>query len=290
MRLACLLVLLATPAFADKVTLAKNGALVLGGVPFPVVYEEDDGPANTVLSMISLGGKREGVLLVTQRHEGEDPPPHSQVFLVDGKQLVKIYDHEGNAIAFGKAGTGRYLEDVWAACERATAKKRNPKKAKLDLITLAFDAKQTKLVEKRAWSGKTVNCTELSACPFVYEVKDGEPQLVGEILRNIRYTPTLQGLPLADGGSATIHLTEEKLEVTFLDEIYLEVDGRRVAPIACGADPSLAYCAADGRYHVMTTGAVLPLRFEAPAGKRALFARGYYTPGGVADRNEAASR
>ena len=67
--------------------------------------------------------------------------------------------------------------------------------------------------------------------------------------------------------------------MTFVDEVYLEVDGRRVAPIACGADPTLSYCAADGNYHVMSTGAVLPLRFEAPYGTRELFARGYYRPG-----------
>jgi len=265
----------------EKVTLDKDGTLSAGLGETSVEYMEPDGPKNTTLEVISLGGKRRGVYLVTKLTEGEDPDPRHQIFLYDKGSLKRVFDQmlQSKRIVFSKLGTGRYVESASEACMRQ--KPKGPKRiATMDTITLKLDAKATKLVESRKPSKETFDCDELSACPFVYEVVDGTPVFVGEILRDIRYrdNAALQPLSLGRGAGARIRLTEEKPEITFVDEIYLDVDGVRVAPAACVADPTLAYCTADGRYHVMVTGDALSLDFVATTGMRQLFARGYYNP------------
>ena len=308
MRFAFILLVLATPAAAapsagktfsteadldgapgnEKISIDIDGTLTAGLGETSVEYDESDGPRHTTAEVISLGGKRRGIYLVTERQEGEDPPSRHQVFLYEKGSLKLVFNQiiDTQRINFSKKGTGRYVESGWGACTRVQTEKTGPvKRATMQIITLKLDAKATKLVESRKAGTEVQECDQLAACPFVYEVIDGEPLFMGEILRDVRYrhNATLQPLSLGPGTGATIRLTEEKAEITFLDEIYLEVDGLRVPPKACVADPTLAYCAADGRYHVMTIGDVLPLEFDAAPGKRTLFARGYYNPMTAAD-------
>jgi hypothetical protein len=312
MRLAWLVLAVSTPALAapsagklvtidadidgvagdEKITLDKDGTLTAGPGEISVTYDETDGPTHTKVEVISLGGKRRGVYLVTEHSAGEDPPNRHQVFFYDKGSLKLVFNQlvTEPRIVFSK-GVGRYPESGWDACNRVAKKTKGlAKRATKQIIALRLDAKGTKLVESRTRGTEVQECDELSACPFVYEIVDGQPVFMGEILRNIRYTSALQGLAIGKGTGARIRLTEEKPEITFVDELYLEVDGVRVAPKACGTDPTLAYCSADGRYHVMTRGDVLMLDFDAKPGMRQLFARGYYTPVDVADRNAATSR
>ena len=256
----------------------ENQMLRAGGAELTVKLDRTDGFDAPHLEVVSIG-KRRAVYLATYTEGSEDPPVRHRVFLYTNGLLKEVYNAvwDDRRIAWTKQGHGRILESGWSACTRMQKKsKKRVLEVKLDVIQVRLVG--SKMVETRTRSDEIQKCDELSACPFVYEVKDGKPQLVGEILRNVRYTPALQSLSLGEGQGATIRLTEEKPEVTFLDEIYLDVDGVRVAPATCKADPKLPYCAADGRYHVMSTGAVLPLVFEAEAGKRTLFARGYYNP------------
>lgn len=83
---------------------------------------------------------------------------------------------------------------------------------------------------------EAVSVVQPAACPFVYVERGGSLNYAGEILRNMD-RPELrgeQGLILNDidcsNGTVRVVLAEEKREVTYLDSLWLIVDGRRVEP------------------------------------------------------------
>lgn len=144
-----------------------------------------------------------------------------------------------------------------------------------------------------------VYLTVAAACPLVYAgVADQPLTLRGEILRYLR-EPALertQRLALSPAPSSVncsgpikVRLSEEKPEVTFLDAIYLEVDGIRHDARACsdradGAD-QVAYCQDDGVYTRLSRGATLDLIFDlkgvvdtASCQRVDLVADGFYMP------------
>ncbi len=127
-----------------------------------------------------------------------------------------------------------------------------------------------------------------AACPFAYVDVDGEPRYAGEILRNLRSKrlATTQSLELrswaADQRTMTLTLSEEKDEITYLDEIHVATDSGRLEPSQCkqqGARPS--YCDKDGRHFVLRKGEKLSLEFENPTPSTSfekVWATGYYVP------------
>jgi len=134
-----------------------------------------------------------------------------------------------------------------------------------------------------------VSCVIVAACPFVDVVDEGgTTRRAGEILRDLRGAGAyaLQSLPLLGATARTWHvrLSEEKAETTYLDELYVEVDGERVAPRACDAT-SPAYCAADHVPYLVRRGETLDVVFDLPESSASpeLFARGYYVPTASAD-------
>lgn len=67
--------------------------------------------------------------------------------------------------------------------------------------------------------------------------------------------------------------------MTFLDELYVNHDGERIAPRACRAPVPPAYCVADGHSFVMRRGDLLEIAFDLEqAGFATVHARGYYVP------------
>jgi hypothetical protein len=236
------------------------------------------------LAAIALGGSRRGVLLAMPTEGDEDPSNRTRVFLYTKGALRLVFDQVGPDPTFDARGIGRYLESPYDACTRGSKPGQTAlPKVRLDQLTLRLDKSGTKLVSSRSRSKEVFDCNELSACPFVYEL-DGtaEPQLAGEILRDLRGRAAYawQSLALAMQGAGTIRvrLAEEKPEVTYLDEVYVVVGGKRVDPKACASAPAPAYCAADQRPYVMRQGDVLDLELDVPAGARTLEARGYYVP------------
>ena len=161
---------------------------------------------------------------------------------------------------------------------------RAPGAGHRDRVTLALDASGGRMkVRSRRPLSQVQSCDALAAGPFVYRLGDGEPQLLGEILRNVRgaAAATVQSLAVEGRGEGRVEvrLSEQKPEVTYLDEVFLEVDGVRVEPQACRAAAAPAYCAADGRNHLMGEGDALDLQFVTPPHAAArLVARGYYVP------------
>lgn len=127
-----------------------------------------------------------------------------------------------------------------------------------------------------------------AACPFAYLVTADGPVLQGELLRNLD-APTREGtqalaVDAPCGGSVTYRITEEKDEVTQLDELMLVLDDRVIAPDACGPGPLTepALCANDGVAHRLAKGEALDVSFTIPRGVACrgayLRANGHYLP------------
>lgn len=123
-----------------------------------------------------------------------------------------------------------------------------------------------------------------AACPFVDVAVDGRWQTRGEILRNLN-EPLADGpqdlrlTPAAiEGGVVRVRIEERKPEVTYLDAVWLVVDGKDFAPVAC--EEGGAVCEVDDDRLVLHPGERLDLVFEVGAARATpvLWAHGYYLP------------
>lgn len=123
-----------------------------------------------------------------------------------------------------------------------------------------------------------------AACPFAYLVTAAGPVLQGELLRNLD-APTREGtqalaVTAPCGGPVTYRITEEKEEVTQLDELTLVVDGLVLRPTSCTQGGAL--CANDGVAHSLAKGDAVEVSFEVPHGlactRTHLRANGHYVP------------
>ncbi len=230
-------------------------------------------------------GPTRAVLLALPIAEDEDPPNRYQVFLPDGESgLRRVLDitvgsYGVQPLIFSGDGTVSYDEDGWAACERLGQPARAPRQR----VTLTLEGSHL-MEHSRRNTGRVQNCDHLAACPFVYRVDEsGGAERVGEILRNLRGSRAYAAQDLVVGspvaGPLRIRLSEEKPEVTYVDELYLMVDDIRIPPRSCtGASPRPAYCLADGEPFVLREGETLDLAFDANAPDATLHATGYYVP------------
>ena len=137
-------------------------------------------------------------------------------------------------------------------------------------LRVAADRSTTSVPPRaRPWDECTASIA--AACPHVDIVADEGTTRVGEILRWVRDAPGTQGLalPPLSGERVRIRLSEEKPETTYLDAVWLELDGERVDP--------MQPMATDGRYVVLNRGDAIELEFPLHAHSRArLVAVGYY--------------
>jgi hypothetical protein len=257
----------------DAIALDADGILKVGGVQISVgLYGTPE------LSVVTLDASASGrrLLLVQQPEGGEDPPKEIPIFRYTGSTIERIL---GPSVLgtpdFPGDGTLHYQDTDWSQCGADGAVGRV-----LELeVTLTADASGRLVETARTPTGGGFGCDEWSACPFVDVIDDdGAVTRVGEILRWLRgadaYAQQTLALP-AVRGALRVRLSEEKPEVTYLDEIYLDVDGARVAPASC-ADEVPAYCAADHVMFVLRPGETLDLDFAAAGGD--LVASGYYVP------------
>lgn len=123
------------------------------------------------------------------------------------------------------------------------------------------------------------------ACPWVYVFNGDTFDRRSEILRNLK-SPLLETAERTDLGRVTaqdgiirLQIREEKAEITYLDALYLEVNGQTVKPV----DASLAET--DGDYQVLRQGDVYEVRFDVSAiipekqvVQAVLVSTGYYLP------------
>lgn len=124
------------------------------------------------------------------------------------------------------------------------------------------------------------------ACPwlYVYNGRDFERRM--EILRNLRGEQN-QGSETSPLGPAGVFdgeiillLAEEKAEITFLDNLYLLVDGQKIGP-----EEAASLAKTDGDYVILAEGEELILHFPLPEHLAAremvevtVVATGYYLP------------
>jgi hypothetical protein len=230
------------------------------------------------------------VVIALPTEEDEDPPNRYQILAPRGAALATIYDqvlgvYGVTQLRFPGDGTVRYTEDSWTACGsphgEAGASPSEP--VSIDEITLALDGGGVLARTQESPSGQTFDCNDLAACPWIYVDGAAGPVRVGEILRDVRgraaYALQHLALPAAAAGPLRVRVAEEEDEVTFLDEIYVEADGLRVAPTACATAAPQAYCVADHQPLRLARGDVLELTFDLPAATTPIvFARGYYVP------------
>jgi hypothetical protein len=275
----------------ETVTLDRAGNLAVDGVvkrTIDVIAYDDAFDNQAVLQIVPLGRQRTGVLVAAPTGEAEDPPNQIRIYLYESDSFTQVYDetlgsYGPNHLQFDAKGRASYVEDDWTAClreQKAGTLKGNIARRMKVTLALTKDGTRFREVSRRP-SGQRQDCSELSACPVVYEIAGGGMDLRGEILRDVRgaAAATTQSLPLSTGsGETTVMLTEEKLEVTFIDAVHVEVDGQVIQPRECIGNSTLPYCAADGTSHVMRFGDSLSLTFDAPAGARVLVAHGYYVP------------
>lgn len=234
------------------------------------------------LAVVTFDGDRDAIVLALPTRDEEDPANHYWVWIVHEGALFAVFDqvvgtYGVQPLLLPGDGTVRYVEDGWGACTRL----EHPAEATRQEVVHRWNA-ATGVSEERTDTEQVQRCDQLAACPFVYLVDGGEETFVGEVLRDIRGRENAALQPLAIGPAASgalhVRLREEKEEVTFLDELYAEVDGVRLDPVSCGGGDA-AFCAADGRPHVMRPGDELDVRFELPAGgELTIWARGYYVP------------
>ena len=141
---------------------------------------------------------------------------------------------------------------------------------------------RAELSENIATTRRPSRCFQ-AACPVVHV--GTADTAVGEILRNLRGPASARWQSLAipasqveSDGFLTVTLREEKREVTHLDGVYLDVDGRRVEAERC-ATSAAPWCHEDGAHHALTPGQSLRLRFRVGEGRAlTLWASGYYQP------------
>lgn len=213
----------------------------------------------------------------------EDPPRRQIVYLVKDDALIKIFDeHLGTygdmRLTFHGDGTASYITDDWTA----HLKYGND----VHEITMSLDEDSQELVVKRrVATGEHIDPEKLAACPFVWVKQgNGDFRFMGEILRNLRgkaaYASQELELVGVSGGPLVVRLTEEKDEITFLDELYLEADGVRIDASECEGEGAPVWCTSDRISLRMVRGDVLETTFQVPpnASKVVLHATGYYNP------------
>jgi hypothetical protein len=225
-----------------------------------------------IIDLDTSDGRKE--LLITQRGESEEDPWYEfSVALYDGSRVhYQELWHSGGYNSGKAAGDGKgTLTLYYDECP--------------DSFAVQYRLQGTQLVEVDRKTVRTSNPDQCAACPHVYLLDGGAAVLQGEILRNLNRAARegKQSLLLDSDapatGVVTIELREEKDEVTYLDEIYLDAGGAMVPPRECTG--SQAFCATDGVYHLLRRGDTLRLTFPVDAGAAAplrLFAAGYYLP------------
>ncbi|MEE2644989.1 MAG: hypothetical protein VYD19_08655, partial [Myxococcota bacterium] len=181
--------------------------------------------------------------------------PHTFSDLKPGKYVLIVYDKNG------EASDGIVLEELEV---RAGAK-----------IELEFNRS-----DFTEW-----NCL---SCPWLYFSNDGTWVRGFEILEDVvgvaqqttrRYD--LSAYPLS-GRELRLQIREEKDEVTYLDQLILQVGDQLITPRAEGRELN-ALTAVDQRHVILRKGEQLELVYTLPAGaaldaKRTLIAHGYYEP------------
>jgi hypothetical protein len=131
-----------------------------------------------------------------------------------------------------------------------------------------------------------VDYSKMAACPFVYLVDDQNKIYKGEILRylNTEYTETWQKLDLKLDAKIysklKICISEEKDETTYLNSVYLNINGKVHTPKLITSDIR-KIISDDDKYVKLSKGEIIELHFDFEPElikTCVLQAKGYYIP------------
>ena len=273
-------------AFAMGWTPVDCENLVISVGENELLHEEGVVGGNIEAKVLRAGAKN-ALRISTTPLDGEWAPVWTRIFAsVDGK-TVPVWDSMSR-------GEHSYAED--GSWEVVASECRKPAVLDYDeeLNEETIKRHGTEAFTKRrfAWNGIKVTskvikrwtdthsaCQTEGRCPHVYA--GDEAVFLGEILRNrvgkAAWANEFVEVPreLVRNGTLKIRLAEEKPnERSFVDGVWLVVDGVRVEPAAC-ASP---LCERDGQTQSMSTGEAAQVQFTniPKTGTIRFFASGYY--------------
>jgi hypothetical protein len=144
-------------------------------------------------------------------------------------------------------------------------------------------------IEAGKWVDLTVTMTDANgwACPWLYVYNGHAFERRTEILRGVRgpeheqtEISPLGMVPVIDG-IITLRIAEEKDEITYLDALYLIVNGA-VVRAEPASDASARIAETDQNYLIITRGESIEFRFQVPDARgqvpMTVVAAGYYLP------------
>jgi len=270
-------------------------------------YAEDEGIDTIgdpeivgVVDLPKCGGKRptQALILATQEY-GYEEAPLRYIFLGYQNGKIRIlfggdprYDLSEDIVQRAYASRGRVRFNSGYCAKEASNYETKDGIWEHYTNDFRWSCKKRDFVRSSHRTTRTRSDCMNAACPYV--VVGGHD--IGEILRNLdnpekEAEQTLQ-LPLADlndaknqTGALSIMLEERKAETTFLDAIWLEVDGQKILPTMCITSPMPSWCVADGTRHRIEQNESLKVIFSisnehltktSQKGGITLHATGYY--------------
>lgn len=120
-----------------------------------------------------------------------------------------------------------------------------------------------------------------AACPYVYLKCENEFLYKGEIIRNLigKNSESLQSLDLgySKNEKIIIRIKEEKKEVSYLNFIAIEIDGKVILPLKNSKNTNLLFD--DNKYIKLKKGDYIDIEFKGSKNSKInLIGKGYYIP------------
>jgi hypothetical protein len=232
-----------------------------------------------VIDIDAADGQQE--LLLTERGGAEEDPPYLfTIVQVDGDALRVTPLWHSNGYSSGTvviAGDG-VIDVRYDECP--------------DAFAIRYQLRANGQLESSAVTSERVrDPSECAACPHVYVREATGFVYKGEILRELRRPELAAAQTLAftrpqrfrtdARGVIALEIREGEPETSYIDALALELDGRRILPLACAVEHP-AYCHEDGQPTILQQGDSLLLEFEVgdllAGASVALWAVGYYEP------------